>query len=44
MILQFERAANIDLWSGRLVDGEIMPHGDPHAHRSPGRKFVDWLF
>lgn len=42
MILQFERAANIDLWSGRLVDGEIMPQED--KSNNPGRKFVDWLF
>ncbi|EYE92268.1 putative amino acid permease [Aspergillus ruber CBS 135680] len=39
---KFERAANIDLWSGRLVDGEIMPQENKPS--GLGRKFVDWLF
>ena len=28
--VQFERAVNIGLWSGRLLDGEITPHEKPH--------------
>lgn len=40
--VQFERAVNIDLWSGRLLDGEITTREKPH--NNPWRKFVDWLF
>jgi amino acid transporter len=40
--VQFERAANIDLWSGRLLDGEIMPVENPH--NNAWTKFTDWLF
>lgn len=39
--LQFERAATIDLWSGRLQDGEIMPHRNPH--NTVWGRFIDWL-
>ncbi|KAJ5688980.1 Proline-specific permease [Penicillium macrosclerotiorum] len=38
---KFERAATIDLWSGRLQDGEIMPHKNPH--NTLWGKFIDWL-
>lgn len=39
--LQFKRASNIDLWSGRLQDGEIPPQKPP-SNTIWGR-FVDWL-
>jgi amino acid transporter len=39
---QFIRASNIDLWSGRLQEGEIVEQTSP-PHTLWGR-FVDWLF
>ncbi|KAJ5512642.1 Amino acid/polyamine transporter I [Penicillium fimorum] len=39
---KFERAANIDLWSGRLLDGEITPVENPP--NNAWTKFTDWLF
>ncbi|KAJ5104804.1 amino acid permease/ SLC12A domain-containing protein [Penicillium alfredii] len=39
---KFARAASIDLWSGRLQDGEIMEQKNPH--QTLWRRFVDWLF
>ncbi|KAG0156045.1 hypothetical protein PDIDSM_3221 [Penicillium digitatum] len=39
---KFERAANIDLWSGRLLDGEIKPVENPHNNW--WTKLTDWLF
>ncbi|GLI75123.1 hypothetical protein PoHVEF18_003374 [Penicillium ochrochloron] len=38
---KFQRAATIDLWSGRLQDGEIMPHRNPR--NTLWGRFVDWL-
>ncbi|EPS34709.1 hypothetical protein PDE_09673 [Penicillium oxalicum 114-2] len=38
---QFQRAATIDLWSGRLQDGEIMPQ--PNPRNTVWGRFVDWL-
>ncbi|KAJ5134736.1 hypothetical protein N7448_000244 [Penicillium atrosanguineum] len=38
---QFQRAATIDLWSGRLQDGEIMPHKNPR--NTLWGRFIDWL-
>lgn len=40
-LLQFQRAATIDLWSGRLQDGEIMPHKNPR--NTWWGRFIDWL-
>ncbi|KAB8068757.1 amino acid permease/ SLC12A domain-containing protein [Aspergillus leporis] len=39
---KFIRASNIDLWSGRLQEGEIVEQTSP-PHTLWGR-FVDWLF
>ncbi|KAJ5191804.1 Proline-specific permease [Penicillium cinerascens] len=38
---KFQRAAAIDLWSGRLQDGEIMPHKNPH--NTLWGRFIEWL-
>ncbi|KAJ5664993.1 uncharacterized protein N7477_007441 [Penicillium maclennaniae] len=38
---KFQRAATIDLWSGRLQDGEIMPHKNPR--NTMWGRFIDWL-
>ncbi|CEJ60079.1 Proline-specific permease [Penicillium brasilianum] len=38
---KYQRAATIDLWSGRLQDGEIMPHRNPR--NTAWGRFVDWL-
>lgn len=40
-LFQFQHAVNIDLWSGRLLDGEIMPQKNPHS--TLWGRFVDWL-
>ncbi|KAF7716441.1 Amino acid/polyamine transporter I family protein [Penicillium ucsense] len=38
---EFQRAATIDLWSGRLQDGEIMPQ--PNPRNTVWGRFIDWL-
>ncbi|KAJ5381803.1 Proline-specific permease [Penicillium cataractarum] len=38
---KYQRAATIDLWSGRLQDGEIMPHRNPR--NTLWGRFIDWL-
>ncbi|KAJ5907027.1 Proline-specific permease [Penicillium subrubescens] len=38
---KLQRAATIDLWSGRLQDGEIMPHRNPR--NTLWGRFIDWL-
>ncbi|KAJ5113874.1 hypothetical protein N7456_002408 [Penicillium angulare] len=38
---KFQRAAEIDLWSGRLQDGEIQPQRNPR--NTLWGRFVDWL-
>ncbi|KAJ5619167.1 hypothetical protein N7510_003151 [Penicillium lagena] len=37
---KFQRAATIDLWSGRLQEGEIIEQEYP---QTPWRRFLDWL-
>ncbi|KAI9036183.1 putative amino acid permease [Aspergillus affinis] len=39
---KFIRASNIDLWSGRLQEGEIIEHTTPPT--SALGRFVNWLF
>ncbi|KAB8227287.1 putative amino acid permease [Aspergillus alliaceus] len=39
---KYVRAANMDLWSGRLQEGEIVEQRKPPD--TPWRRFVDWLF
>ncbi|OJJ51805.1 hypothetical protein ASPZODRAFT_127940 [Penicilliopsis zonata CBS 506.65] len=39
---KFQRASTIDLWSGRLVEGEIVE--DPNPRNTIGKRIVDWLF
>ncbi|KAJ5177105.1 Proline-specific permease [Penicillium canariense] len=38
---KFQRSATIDLWSGRLQDGEIMPQKNPR--NTLWGRFIDWL-
>ncbi|GFF45131.1 hypothetical protein CNMCM6936_006262 [Aspergillus lentulus] len=38
---KFARAANIDLWSGRLQEGEII---EKHSPMTWWRRILDWLF
>lgn len=41
-MMQFVRSSNIDLWSGRLQEGEIViREGGP---KTRVRRFVDWFF
>ncbi|PYI34009.1 hypothetical protein BP00DRAFT_455080 [Aspergillus indologenus CBS 114.80] len=39
---KFVRASTLDLWSGRLLEGEIIVKD--HGPRTPLKRFVDWIF